>query len=389
MEKEASKFIIIKFAELYLKGKNKNQFINSLIKSIKDTLFGCKYRMENKKDMFFIFCEDKNFDFILNTLKFIPGIAWLNVCYQTTTDISKINQLALSLTENSSSFKIELKRRYKNFMERNEIINGVAKYVLENNNKIKVDVNNPNITLNIVIDSSSLSYIWVEKVMGVGGLPIGNNGSCLSLLSGGIDSPVASFLVQKRGQIVDYLTFITDDVTDKTINKLKALIKTITLDGKLHKAKLYIVDFTKIQHELMHTKNPKYRITLMRRSFYRIAEKLAIKYKYNALVCGDSLGQVASQTIESISTISNVCNNIQIFRPLLTFDKQEIIEISKKIGTYDISISEHEDVCSLFAPENPVTKPSINVAIDLENDLKLLNYIEESVINKIKVIILD
>ena len=122
----------------------------------------------------------------------------------------------------------------------------------------------------------------------------------------------------------------------------------------------------------MHISNEKYRITLMRRSFYRIAESIAKKFRYDALICGDSLGQVASQTIESISVISNACENIQIFRPLLTYDKIEIINISKEIGTYDISISEHEDVCSMFAPKHPITKPKLKVAIELEKELQLL-----------------
>ncbi|MDE6429447.1 MAG: tRNA 4-thiouridine(8) synthase ThiI, partial [Malacoplasma sp.] len=273
---------------------------------------------------------------------------------------------------------------YKEFLNQIEIKNEVASHILKNND-IKVDVHNPELTINIDIYDKNFSYVWFNKIYGIGGLPIGLNGSCLSLLSGGIDSPVASFLLQKKGQKVDYLTFITDSVTEKTILKLKNLIKTITLNYKLYTPKFFIVDFTKVQHELIHISNEKYRITLMRRSFYRIAQMIANKFNYNALVCGDSLGQVASQTIESIGVISQVCNNIQIFRPLLAFDKIEIIKIAKEIKTYDISVSEHEDVCSMFAPKQPITRPKLNVAINLENELQLLNDLESMAVKNVKI----
>ena len=149
---------------------------------------------------------------------------------------------------------------------------------------------------------------------------------------------------------------------------------------------LFSLRITKVQHELMHISNEKYRITLMRRSFYRIAQQLAIKYKIDALICGDSLGQVASQTIESINVISQVCNQMQIFRPLLTYDKLEIIEVAKQIDTYQTSISEHEDVCSMFAPKHPITKPKLNIALQLEKELELLHSLEEIVINNVQII---
>ncbi len=379
------KFIVIKFGELFLKGKNRSSFSGCLFKNVKRALKGFEFNLVNKNNMFFLFFEQENENEILDILKMIPGISYIHICYMCETDINKIEELACKLCEGFKTFKIEIKRKHKNFMERDEIISSVARKILSNR-EIVVDVNNPELLLTIEIHSSKDSYIWTDKIKGIGGLPIGVNGSCLSLLSGGIDSPVASFQVQKRGQIVDYLTFITEDVTEKTIDKLKKLINKITLNNKIHNAKLYVIDYTKVQHELMHMSNPKYRITLMRRSFYRIAQEIALKNNYDALVCGDSLGQVASQTLESINTISNVCDKMQIFRPLLTFDKQEIIEIAKKIDTYETSIGEHEDVCSMFAPQNPATKPSVKLALSLENELKLLNYIEQSVINKIKII---
>lgn len=380
-----NKFIVIKFAELFLKGKNQKDFIKVLEKNVIKALQEFGVKIVNKRMMMVCLYDKKFENEIINTLSLIPGISYFSICYECKTNMEDVENLALNLCKEKRTFKIELKRKYKKFKERDEIIANVAKKILSESTAV-VDVKNPEIILNIEIEDENNSFIWTNKFQGCGGLPVGINGKCLSLLSGGIDSPVASFLVQKRGQNVDYITFITEDVTDKTINKLTKLINQITLNQKIHKAKMYVVDFTKVQHELMHAANPKYRITLMRRSFYRIAQEIAISNGYQALVCGDNLGQVASQTIESINTISNVCNKLQIFRPLLTYDKQEIIKIAKKIGTYDISISEHEDVCSMFAPENPVTKPSLEVAISLENDLQLLNYIEKSVIDKIYII---
>ena len=379
------KNICIKFAELFLKGKNRDVFIKSLFTNIKKAFWDLQIILHNNRDMFFLEFNSCDEEIIVSTLSKIPGISYFYFFIKSNNDINEICKSSLELVNKYRNFKIEVKRKNKKFIEREELISSVATYILDNNKDILVDVKNPNIILNIEV-CNEFSILWTQKISGIGGFPIGINGSCLSLLSGGIDSPVASQQVQKKGQIVDYLTFVTNEVTEKTIEKLKKLINKITLDNRLHKPKLFIVDFTKVQHELYHMSNPKYRITLMRRSFYRIAEQIAKKYKYDALICGDSLGQVASQTIESISVISEVCNDIQIFRPLLIFDKLAIIKIAKEIGTYEISISQHEDVWSLFAPDHPITKPSLELAKRLENELELLNYLEKSVIDKLKIV---
>lgn len=380
-----NKKIIIKYGELFLKGKNKKEFIKALYKNIKKALSNFQINLKDNYSMFTLEFDSKYESEIIKILKLIPGIHHFYLCTEVETNIDKICEFANSFDKKYKTFKIEVKRRYKDFLQQPEIKSKVAKHILTNND-IKVDVHNPELIINIDIHDEHKTFIWFDKINGVSGLPIGVNGSCLSLLSGGIDSPVASFLIQKKGQRVDYLTFITSDVTDKTIKKLKGLINKITLNSKIHKPKFYIIDFTIVQHELMHISNEKYRITLMRRSFYRIASELAKKYKYDALICGDSLGQVASQTIESISVISNVCSDIQIFRPLLAFDKIEIINIAKMIDTYDLSISEHEDVCSMFAPKHPITKPKLKIAIELEKELQLLKSLEEIVINKVNIL---
>lgn len=379
------KHINIKFGELFLKGKNKKEFIKALFKNINRALSDFEFKLVDKHSMFTLEYDSKDEQEIVNILKMIPGIHHFFLCLEAKTEIKEISEVANGFDKKYKTFKIEVKRRYKEFLDQTEIKKEVATYILKNN-EIKVDVHNPELIINIEIYDKNKSYVWFDEILGVGGLPIGVNGRCLSLLSGGIDSPVASFLLQKRGQQVDYLTFITDDVTEITLNKLKSLIKQITLNYKIYKPRFFIVDFTKVQHELIHMSNEKYRITLMRRSFYRIAQQLALKYKINSLICGDSLGQVASQTIESINTISQVCDKMEIFRPLLTFDKVEIIEIAKQIGTYEISISEHEDVCSMFAPKHPITKPKLNIALALENELELLKSLEDRAVANVQII---
>ncbi|MCF0227554.1 MAG: tRNA 4-thiouridine(8) synthase ThiI, partial [Malacoplasma sp.] len=234
-----------------------------------------------------------------------------------------------------------------------------------------------------------LCVLYYEKIKGCGGFPVGINGRCLVLISGGIDSPVAASLIMKKGMHVDFLTFMTPPHTsEKVLNKVKKLIKKVTLDGKLEKPTLYVCNFTHIQHELSHISDKSYQITLMRRYFLRIANALKNQNKYEAIGTGESLGQVASQTIQSMQTIENVLdNNCVILRPLLTYDKLEIIKLAKEIDTYDTSIIPYEDCCSLFVPKSPVTKPSTKYACKLEQELELLDKIFVNTLNKyIKII---
>lgn len=374
------KIIFVKFAELYLKGNNKPTFINALYKNIKKGLVGIQSNVIKQFDC--IKVEDfSNEEKVINILSRIPGIGQLRITYETNTNIDDICKTIEQFTLKEGTFKVETKRKFKDFMDSFEIKTTIASYLLKKYDNIKVDVKNPDFVINVEINKNN-SYIYVEKIKALGGFPVGTGGKVLSLISGGIDSPVASHLLQKKGFEVDYITFITSEVTTKTLVKIVNLINKITLNGRIYKPKFYIVDFTSVQNELAHISDERYRITLMRRSFYRIANKVCNEKNYQALVCGDSLGQVASQTIESINCI-NDSSQVSIFRPLLTYDKEEIIKISKNIKTYDISIVEHEDICSAFAPKKPITKPTIKKAIELESELFLLDALEEKAfINK-------
>lgn len=379
--------IYIKYGDLTLKGNNKNEFINQLIKNIKRSLNGFDVIIEKQIDcakIFFNIPSQK--PEILKILSLTPGIMYIIEAYEVETDLDKISESMMEIIpKDETTFKIELKRKYDIGKDHLEIKRYVATKLLSSCSNLKVDVHNPQICIWIELKKNN-SLFYYNKIQGCNGLPIGLNGSCLSLISGGIDSPVASFLMQKKGLAVHYLTFITSEVTQKTIDKIKNLINKVTLNGKIFKPKFYIVDFTKIQHELTHAKDEKYRITLMRRSFYRIANELAKSLKYDSLCCGDSLGQVASQTMESMTTINSVVNNMIVFRPLLTYDKNDIIKIAREIGTYEISITDHEDICSLFAPKNPVTRPTIERAQMNEKSLELLELLENSAIKNLRTI---
>jgi thiamine biosynthesis protein ThiI len=283
----------------------------------------------------------------------------------------------------SFTFKVKAKRADKNYpLNSMEIAQRMGGEVLRQFSNFKVDVHQPQIEIIIEI-RQSYALFYFNKIKGMGGFPLGINGRVLLLMSGGIDSPVAGYLLMKKGLHVDFLTFISPPHTDeRALEKVRQLKNILTLNNKITLAKLFIVNFTKIQHEISHIANHSYQITIMRRYFIKIAMHLADKYHYDAIATGESLGQVASQTVESLTTIQNVVKDKMILRPLLTYDKNEIIALAKSINTYDTSILPYADACSLFVPAHPTTKPKIAVAQVLEDQLELLADIYHNTIAK-------
>nr|WP_318032920.1 7-cyano-7-deazaguanine synthase [Mycoplasmopsis cynos] len=224
------------------------------------------------------------------------------------------------------------------------------------------------------------TFLFTNYIAGLGGLPVGVSGKVLHLISGGFDSPVAAFQMMKRGLRVEFLTFITPPQTDqKTIDKIVQLVKI--LNNYQNSCNLIIADYSHLMNYISFVSKESYKITLMRRSFYRIAEQIAKKHKILAISNGDNLGQVASQTLESLHTIGSA-TKLQILRPLLTFDKNQIINIAKEIKTHDISIIKANETCELFAPKEPITKPTIEQAIKLENELTNLLELEKELIEQ-------
>ena len=381
--------LYIKYAELTLKGKNRMSFVKVLHKNIKTLL---KEFTGNKIESYFDYMKISEFnendkDLIINLLIQTPGIHSISLAYEMTDDIDIIKEHCLSIAKESFSdsvktFKIESRRQNKNyFIDSIQIKNIIAGNILEHTN-FKVDLKNPDLTINIEI-KNGFAMVYGKKYLGSNGLPVGSNGRVLVLLSGGIDSPVAARLLMNRGLAVDFITYITPPHTsERALQKVRDLAKIITLDNKLCNSKLYVCNFANMQHELTHIYKESYRITLMRRYFFRIAKTIAQSNGLQAIATGESIGQVASQTLESMQAITNVLDDFLVLRPLLTYEKEDIIAKARKFKTYDLSILPYNDSCSVFAPKNPVTHPSIETAEKLEQSLDLIDSIMESTISK-------
>lgn len=379
------KIIYIKFGELNLKGKNRNEFVRCLYKNILIALSAFKkLTIQLNYDSIAISnISSSKYSHILDIVKNIPGISIVIEAYVIDRNIDTLHQFLLTMLKNENkSFKVFVNRNDKTFLPNSvDFARQIGSIVLNNFPKMHVDVNNPQIKINIEIKSSHF-VVYFNKIKARGGFPLGINGRVLMLISGGIDSPVAAWLMMKKGFHVDFLTFISPPYTTKKAkNKVNKLIKIITLNGKIEKPVLYTCKFTELQQEIAHITNHRYQITIMRRYFFKIAQDLCKKWHYDAIATGESLGQVASQTINSLTVIDNVLDDIIVSRPLLTYDKSEIIALARQIGTYNTSILPYPDACAMFVPAHPVTKPCINEAIKCEKELSLIDRIYKSVIN--------
>ncbi|WP_373435661.1 tRNA uracil 4-sulfurtransferase ThiI [Metamycoplasma equirhinis] len=367
--------ILIRYGELTLKGDNKKDFINQLKQNILQYVPKSELKMEY--DRAFTLYSENN----LKALKYIFGISSYSPVYEMENNLKDIEEIIKKIIDENSfkTFAIDSRRHNKNFpltsAELNAYFGGV---VLKNKtDNISVSLKNPDLKIYIEIRDKK-TYVFTEYISGIGGMPVSSSGKVLHLISGGIDSPVAGYLLQKRGLKVTFLNFITPPHTDKkTTDKIDQIIQILSkYQGD---AELIQINYTKLMNYIGLVSNQKYKITLMRRSFYRIANKLAKKLNIKAISNGESLAQVASQTLESIYTISQVCD-IPIFRPLLSFDKNETIKIATKIETIQISIQKACETCELFAPKNPITKPTRDEVLILEKELAMLDSLENEAI---------
>ena len=376
------KIILIKYGELTTKKANRNLFINKLNENIKELLkdFNIKI-IKNRVRMFIEVSNDNEFEPIINKLTKIFGIHSIVIATITDNNIDNIKKEVLNIAKNTKfhTFKVETKRSNKNFpiksMEFNNIIGGL---LLKNINNIKVDVHNPDFIFKIEIRETS-TYIYHKEIKGLGGYPVGVAGKGLLMLSGGIDSPVAGYLAMKRGIKVECLYFESPPHTSEMAkNKVKELVNI--LSNYEPNIKLHIINFTNIQENIYKHINPDYMITIMRRMMYRISEKVMEKNKDLVLINGESVGQVASQTLTSMRVINNV-TNIPVIRPVACLDKLEIIEISKKIGTYETSILPYEDCCTIFLPTHPVINPKLDKCIEYEKTFDYNKLINDTINN--------
>lgn len=371
--------ILVRYGELSLKGKNKMTFIRTLARNIKKT---CSIKEEDitvSFDRIYLNYSEET----MKNLNYVFGISSYSGVYVCSSNIKDIEiTLKKLFNKDSRTFKCIARRSFKDFeMSSIEMNNYFGSYVLNNSN-YKVQIKNPDDEFNIEVHKE-YTYIFSNKIPGLGGLPVGTAGRVIHLISGGIDSPVAAFEMMKRGVHVDFLSFLTPPHTDKkTMEKVDTIIQNLTkYQGS---SKLYSFNYTDLMNYIGMTSKQAYKIILMRRSFYRIASILAEDNGCLGISNGENLGQVASQTLEAMMVVQTQAK-FPVYRPLLTYDKLDIIKKGILINTYNTSIIKANEACELFAPASPATKPSIKIVEFLEEELNnLLNLEENSILNKIE-----
>lgn len=354
------RLILIKYGELTTKKGNRRVFINKLEENIKQLLKN-DIKIIKKLDRMYI--EALDVDLVSDKLKKIFGIQGIVIAYKVNTNIDDIKETVVEILKNQNfkTFKVDTKRANKNFEIKSMDFNNVIGSLVLKTFPCRVDVHYPDLTIKIEIREET--YIYLNEIKGSGGYPVGIQGHGLLMLSGGIDSPVAGYLALKRGIAIDCLYFDSPPHTS-----LEAKNKVIKLAGILNEysgnIRLLVVPFTKLQEAIYKNVPSEYNITILRRMMYRIAT--SIDQKYKVIINGESIGQVASQTLTSINVINSV-TNFPIIRPIACLDRIEIIDIAKKIGTYETSILPFEDCCTIFVPKHPVINPRLEKCLEYEN----------------------
>jgi len=372
------KVLLIKYGEIALKGKNRFKFENKLVHNLKevlkDTGIGAVKKIYGR-----LLIEVEDIDqSIIDKAKKVFGITAVSPAISVGLDLQEIKDAALELLNQSpgATFKVSTKRPNKNFPLTSPEINGeVGAHLLINTTSWTVDVHNPDVEMFVEVRPEG-AFVYTQGYPGNGGLPVGVTGKAILLISGGIDSPVAGWLSMKRGVDIIGLHFHSYPFTSQRA-KEKVLDLVRQLANYKGTVKVYINHFTEIQTAIKQNCPRDIYVTLMRRMMFRIAAKVAEREKALALVTGENLGQVASQTLDSMNVINEVVS-LPVLRPLVTMDKIEIINLSQKIDTFDISIQPYEDCCTLFLPDNPATKPKLHKVVAAEEKLAIEELIEES-----------
>lgn len=386
------KVLSVSLGEIALKGLNRKYFEDQLIKQIRRAIKDIRYeKIYKEQGKIYIEGNEDGFPQMINRLKKVFGLVYISPCIRVDKNIEDIKVAVIEAMREKTqkhkiqTFKVDTNRADKNFpMKSPEISKQMGGIILKNFNDLKVDVHNPDTFL--YIDIKVNTYIYTEKIKGCGGMPIGTNGNGLLLLSGGIDSPVAGYMMAKRGigiSCVHYHSYpFTSERSEEKVKDLATILSRYT--GKI---KMYIVNILPIQKEINSKCKENQMTILSRRFMMRIAEKIALENDIDALITGESLGQVASQTIQGIS-VTNSSVNLPVLRPLIGFDKVDIIDISKDIETYETSILPFEDCCTVFLPKHPVTKPKL---IDIEKSEELLDidYLVDKAIEDMKITIIE
>lgn len=378
--------ILIRFGEIFLKGNNRKYFEDLLINNIKAALKPLKYTFLRSQGRYFV--EDfENADEVTERLKKVFGLHSVSPALKVKTDKETLFEAAVKMSPMSGKFRVTVKRADKRLpFTSAEMAGNIGGALLRaSGGRLKVDLFDYDFDLNVDIRDNGYSYLFYDKIPCAGGLPVGCSGSGMLLLSGGIDSPVAGWLMAKRGVRLHAVHFHSFPYTgEPALQKVKDLAEKLShYTGQVN---LHVVPFTEIQYAI-HEKCPaSFMITIMRRFMMRIAEKIARKKECGALITGESLGQVASQTMQSMNVTNSVVG-LPVFRPVVAFDKEEIIDIAQKIDTFEISIRPYEDCCTVFLPKNPVIRPRISDAEEYERALDIDALIEKAVENTEEIVI--
>lgn len=382
--------ILIRYGELSTKGRNRNKFIDKLKKSIRRALSNYPTaQIEADRERMYVLLGNEKPEDIVAALKNIFGIQSFSPAVKLDKDIETMKRVSLELVQNlyqpGMTFKVTGKRIDKTFeLGTDQINQEFGSYLLRNIEGLKVNVRQPDINLRIEVRNEA-AYLFCENILGAGGYPVGSNGKAMLMLSGGIDSPVAGFLSLKRGIEIEGVHFFSPPFTSE-----RAKQKVIDLTEKLSQIsgsiKLHVVPFTEIQQLIQDQVPSNYTMTTTRRLMLRITDELRRRQEALAIITGESLGQVASQTLESMNTINQVTHT-PILRPLVMMDKTEIIGLAQKIDTYDISIRPYEDCCTIFVPSSPKTKPKLDKVQHFESFVDFEPYIQKAVDNTELIII--
>lgn len=376
--------ILIRYGEIFLKGNNRGYFESALAKNIRTALENFTFKFVRAQNRFLIEDYDEAYETdIIDKLTKIFGIHSVSVAVKVKSTEEELEKAAvLMMKDKSGTFRVTVNRADKKIQKSSmELAAQLGGAVLESNPNLTVNLHVFDTDLYVDIRENGLSYLFTDKIMGAGGMPVGTAGEGMVLLSGGIDSPVAAYMMAKRGLKLHAIHFhsapYTSEMAKQKVVDLAGIVKNYSGPIVLH-----VIPFTDVQLKI-HEKCPaELMITIMRRFMMRIAERVAKANSCGALITGESLGQVASQTMESITVTNGVIEDLPVFRPLIGMDKTEIMDIARNIDTYDTSILPYEDCCTVFLPKNPVIRPKLETVLKAEAKLDVETLIAACIENQ-------
>ncbi|NLZ62004.1 MAG: tRNA 4-thiouridine(8) synthase ThiI [Acholeplasmataceae bacterium] len=374
--------ILVRYGDLILKGKNQKHFIKTANERVREKLSGLMVDFDFRHDRFYVILNNTPAKEVFDRLCLIPGLYSFSLVTKTTTVYHEIASQAVSLIKEqtkgkATSFKVETKRADKSLKDTStEISQQISKMILPNVPNLTVDVHDPELTLNLDFRRDGC-YMYIGQIMGLGGFPIPVSGKVVTLLSGGIDSPVAAYLAMKKGMETELVHFESTPLTSiEAVQKVLDIASELAKFAPRDRIRLHLVPFAELHQEILNKVPESYLITIMRRMMLRISTRIMRQKEAMAIVTGDSIGQVASQTLESLVAIQDVTDAL-ILRPLSHLDKIDIVRLSREIGTNDISIRPFSDCCSVYVPKNPVIRPKADVAVKYESVIPYEDMIDE------------